>query len=169
MRAALALRCSSSALAVSISNEALVKQAVSPAICLCKSFSYNRKGTLNLPDSQRGSRPRGLTRRSLSCHMARRRHIIRHYPMERTCMTKPIAIAAVTLFFCGAGLHAQHPAAVPAPAATAQTERDEYTRYELLAPETASFGILYEVTASTPGAKVYFNPIRKGSAASDEA
>jgi len=39
----------------------------------------------------------------------------------------------------------------------------------LLAPETASFKIFYEVTATTPGAKVYFNPIRKGSAASDEA
>ena len=31
------------------------------------------------------------------------------------------------------------------PAAT-QTETDEYTRYELLAPETASFKIYYEVT-----------------------
>src|SRR5258708_1717165 len=131
-------------------------------VCV-KSFSYNRK------DSQRGSRPRGLTRGSLSCHMARRQHIIRHYPMERTCMTKPIAIAAVALFFCGVGLQAQQPAAVPAPAAAAQTERDEYTRYELLAPETASFGIFYYVTATTPGAKVYFNPIRKGSVASDEA
>jgi len=93
-------------------------------------------------------------------------------------MIKSIAIA--TLFFCGAALHAQQPAAVPAPTAAAQTETDEYTRYELLAPETASpaeasgtqtprFKIFYEVTASTPGAKVYFNPIRKGSTASDEA
>src|SRR6267154_2374061 len=98
--------------------------------------------------------------------------------MERTCMIKSIAIA--TLFFCGAALHAQLPAAVPVPTAAAQTETDEYTRYELLAPETASpaeasgtqtprFKIFYEVTASTPGAKVYFNPIRKGSTASDEA
>src|SRR5260221_3905847 len=98
--------------------------------------------------------------------------------MERTCMIKSIAIA--TLFFCGAALHAQQPAAVPVRTAAAQTETDEYTRYELLAPETASpaeasgtqtprFKIFYEVTASTPGAKVYFNPIRKGSAASDEA
>jgi hypothetical protein len=50
-----------------------------------------------------------------------------------------------------------------------QTEADEYTRYELLAPETASFRILYEVTATTAGAKYYYNPIRKGSTASDEA
>jgi hypothetical protein len=55
------------------------------------------------------------------------------------------------------------------PAATAQTEADEYTRYELLAPETASFKIYYEVTATTAGAKFFYNPIRKGSAASDES
>jgi hypothetical protein len=83
-------------------------------------------------------------------------------------MTKPIAIAPVILLFCAAALHAQQPAA-PAPPVVAQTETDEYTRYELLAPETASFKIFYEVTATTPAAKVYFNPIRKGSMASDEA
>ena len=54
-------------------------------------------------------------------------------------------------------------------AQTAQTEQDEYTRYELLAPDTASFAILYEVTATTPGATTFFNPIRKGSVASGEA
>jgi hypothetical protein len=46
---------------------------------------------------------------------------------------------------------------------------DEYTRYELLAPETSSFKIIYDVTAVTAGAKFYFNPIRKGSVASDES
>ncbi len=51
----------------------------------------------------------------------------------------------------------------------AQTETDEYTRYELLAPETASFKIYYEVTATTAGAKYFYNPIRKGSVASDES
>jgi len=55
------------------------------------------------------------------------------------------------------------------PTATKQTEADEYTRYELLAPETASFKIYYEVTATTPGAKFFYNPIRKGSVASDES
>src|ERR1700727_914548 len=55
------------------------------------------------------------------------------------------------------------------PNAVAQTETDEYTRYELLAPETASFKIYYEVTATTAGAKFFYNPIRKGSAASDES
>src|SRR5690348_10256107 len=50
----------------------------------------------------------------------------------------------------------------------AQTESDAYTRYELLAPGTAKFRIVYEVTANTAGATAYFNPIRKGSVASDE-
>jgi hypothetical protein len=50
-----------------------------------------------------------------------------------------------------------------------QTSQDEYTRYELLAPDTASFKIDYEVTATTTGAKSFWNPIRKGSVASDEA
>ncbi len=52
--------------------------------------------------------------------------------------------------------------------APTQTEADEYTRYELLAPETSSFKIYYEVTATTAGAKYFYNPIRKGSTASDE-
>src|SRR5215475_14127746 len=50
-----------------------------------------------------------------------------------------------------------------------QTETDEYTRYELLAPESASFRIYYEVTATTAGAKFFYNPIRKGSTASEES
>ena len=56
---------------------------------------------------------------------------------------------------------AQQPAAI-------QTQSDDYTRYELLAPGSAKFRILYEVTATTPGARQFFNPIRKGSVASDE-
>src|SRR6202041_4145266 len=53
--------------------------------------------------------------------------------------------------------------------AVTQNETDEYTRYELLAPETSSFKIYYEVTATTAGAKFFYNPIRKGSVASDES
>ncbi|NBW65290.1 hypothetical protein EBR44_05925 [bacterium] len=49
-----------------------------------------------------------------------------------------------------------------------QTEADAYTRYELLAPGSAKFKIIYEVTATTAGARYYFNPIRKGSIATDE-
>jgi hypothetical protein len=70
-------------------------------------------------------------------------------------------------------VHAQN-APAPAdglyfPTAVQQSEADEYTRYELLAPETASFRIWYEVTATTAGAKFFYNPIRKGSVASDES
>lgn len=53
--------------------------------------------------------------------------------------------------------------------AGAQTETDEYTRYELLGPETHRFKIDYEVTATRAGATVFYNPIRKGSVATDEA
>jgi hypothetical protein len=48
-------------------------------------------------------------------------------------------------------------------------QADEYTRYELLAPESGSFRIRYEVTATSPGARFYWNGIRKGSEASDES
>jgi hypothetical protein len=48
-------------------------------------------------------------------------------------------------------------------------EGDDYTRYELLTPESAQFRIAYEVTATRPGARYFFNIIRKGSEASDEA
>jgi hypothetical protein len=49
-----------------------------------------------------------------------------------------------------------------------QTQEDDYTRYELLAPDTAQFRIYYEVTATTPGARFFYNTIRPGSVASDE-
>jgi hypothetical protein len=69
-------------------------------------------------------------------------------------------IAALVLV-AGASLGAQQP--------PRQTQADDYTRYELLAPGTAKFRILYEVTATTPGATFFFNAIRKGSVASDES
>ena len=56
-------------------------------------------------------------------------------------------------------------AAAPVPR---QTEADAYTRYELLAPGSAKFRILYEVTATRAGATAYLNPIRRGSVATDE-
>jgi hypothetical protein len=67
------------------------------------------------------------------------------------------------LMLLGATLFAQ-----TAMAQAPQTESDAYTRYELLAPGSAKFKIVYEVTATTAGATYYFNPIRKGSVASDE-
>jgi hypothetical protein len=85
---------------------------------------------------------------------------------------KKLASAAAVSLLCASVLvRGQQTSAPPAvaPPASRQTETDEYTRYELLAPETASFKIYYEVTATTPGARSFYNPIRKGSAASDEA
>ena len=92
-----------------------------------------------------------------------------------------LVTAAVLSLGCAAQSAPQPPARpAPAPAANAgpsqssavaSTEakaEDEYTRYELLAPETAQFHILYEVTAIDPGATAFFNPIRKGSEASGE-
>ncbi len=49
---------------------------------------------------------------------------------------------------------------LPTASAGAQNRaEDEYTRYELLAPETSSFKIIFDVTAVTPGAKFFFNAI----------
>ncbi|MBL0172252.1 MAG: hypothetical protein IPP90_16310, partial [Gemmatimonadaceae bacterium] len=50
-----------------------------------------------------------------------------------------------------------------------QTQADDYTRYELLAPGTGKFRILYDVTATTAGATHFFNAIRAGSIATDES
>jgi hypothetical protein len=57
------------------------------------------------------------------------------------------------------GLHAQR--AAPTPVAS---QSDEYVRYELLAPETASFKVAFEVSVTSAGARRYVDPIRQGSA-----
>ena len=74
-------------------------------------------------------------------------------------------LALLVLPLAATAAHAQ-PRTAPPPAA--QTEADAYTRYELLAPGSAKFRIIYEITAATPGATAYFNPIRAGSVATDE-
>jgi hypothetical protein len=78
------------------------------------------------------------------------------------------------LVFCAAAPPAK---TAPRPVAPRQTTRapevareaDEYTLYELLDPDSSQFHILFEVTAITPGATAYFNPIRKGSTVSGES
>ena len=45
---------------------------------------------------------------------------------------------------------------------------DELTVYELLAPATHSFAITYDISTSVAGSPYLFNPIRRGSVASDE-
>jgi len=78
--------------------------------------------------------------------------------------TSCAAAVAAVCFMAGVGARTQ---TTVQPAR--QTQQDDYTRYELLAPETASFAIEYEVTATTPGATLLFNAIRQGSVATDEA
>jgi hypothetical protein len=79
-------------------------------------------------------------------------------------MSKAVAQALAVL--CAAGTVCELGAAA---SALVQTETDEYTRYELLSPESSSFVIRYEVTATTAGAMYFFNPIRRGSVASGES
>lgn len=45
---------------------------------------------------------------------------------------------------------------------------DEITVYELQAPETHQFAIIYDVTATHEGDPFYFNPIRRGAIATKE-
>jgi hypothetical protein len=45
---------------------------------------------------------------------------------------------------------------------------DEFTLYELLAPETHQFAITYDVTETRAGAQFFLNPIRPGSTAAKE-
>lgn len=44
-----------------------------------------------------------------------------------------------------------------------QTQTDSYTRYELLSPESQSFRIIYDVSATAAGSTKYFNTLRAGS------
>src|SRR3990167_8715887 len=89
-----------------------------------------------------------------------RRMTIRSLLALRLAFARSGLAVALVLCLCSASASAQAP--------QRQTQEDDYTRYELLGPDTAQFRILYEVTATTPGAKFFFNAIRKGSVATDE-
>lgn len=45
---------------------------------------------------------------------------------------------------------------------------DDFTVYELLAPSTHSFDIIYDVTQTREGSPYFYNPIRQGSVATNE-
>ena len=45
---------------------------------------------------------------------------------------------------------------------------DDFTLYDLLAPDSHQFAIIYDVTTAREGAELFFNPIRPGSVASKE-
>jgi hypothetical protein len=78
-----------------------------------------------------------------------------------------MSVVGAILLAVALAAHAQ--SVPPASPILERHEGDDYTRYELLAPGTAQFRIVYEVTATRPGARFYFNVIRKGSEASSEA
>lgn len=76
-------------------------------------------------------------------------------------MRIPGALIAAVVLAAGWGAAAQ--------GARQPQEANGYTRYELLAPGSGKFRIIYDITAVRPGATAFFNPIRKGSIASDES
>ena len=51
----------------------------------------------------------------------------------------------------------------PALGQDAQTQTDDYTRYELQAPGSRAFRILYDVSATTAGARFFYNSVRTGA------
>lgn len=63
-------------------------------------------------------------------------------------------------------------ASIVAGALSAQSQQartDEYSRYELLPPDTSSVKMMYEVGATTEGARTYVDAIPAGATASDVA
>ncbi|MGE0041121.1 MAG: hypothetical protein AB7H88_05950 [Vicinamibacterales bacterium] len=82
-------------------------------------------------------------------------------PRSALHLVRPVAFAFFGLLAAAAPVLAQ--------AEARQTQEDDYTRYELQAPGSGKFLILYEVTATTPGRPFFFNTIRKGSVATDES
>ena len=100
-----------------------------------------------------GARPRLRA----PCSLAPESGCMRRFP-RLVCF--PALFAALNLL-PGGGAAAQ--------AAPVQTDADSYTRYELLEPGSGKFRILYDVSATTPGARAYYNIIRRGSVATDEA
>jgi len=89
--------------------------------------------------------------------------------MMRRMRSRSACLKALASFVLSAALVLCLPVS-PASAQTPlrQTQEDDYTRYELLGPDTAQFRILYEVTGTTAGAPFFFNAIRRGSVATDE-
>ncbi|MES1243468.1 MAG: hypothetical protein ABUT39_17805 [Acidobacteriota bacterium] len=83
-------------------------------------------------------------------------------------------LALPLLAACATSSTPPAPSAITAPAAQAQAEspareEDEYSRYELLEPGLGAVPHSLRGHRDRAGATVYFNPIRKGSAASDES
>src|SRR5260370_17583914 len=96
--------------------------------------------------------------------MRRRKRYARGMPRKK--MVRLVFVFCVAFSLCVVGRAQATKDGVVLPSATgAQTETDEYTRYELLAPEPASFKSYYEGTAPTAGAKCFYISFRTGSIA----
>ncbi|MFH1762856.1 MAG: hypothetical protein ABIF09_01570 [Gemmatimonadota bacterium] len=95
--------------------------------------------------------------------------MLRGLASRRTSLADPVRCMGWTLALLTA-IQLGTPASLPAqerplmdPAALPQTQADDYTRYELQAPGSGAFRIIYDVTATTPGKLHYFNTIRVGA------
>jgi hypothetical protein len=59
--------------------------------------------------------------------------------------------------------------AAPRPGLQEQTQTNEYARFDLQEPDAHAFRVEYEVSATTPGARTFVDPIPGGVAVSDVA
>ena len=69
-------------------------------------------------------------------------------------------VAVVLILLQAVAAPTPQPKGTSVPAAVGQT--DEYTRYELLAPETATFKETFEVSVTSPGALDYADRVLPG-------
>lgn len=93
----------------------------------------------------------GLLRRSLGSEQTLNRT---HHTPEARLIRPSTMIISLACSVVALPLAAQQPP---------QTQTDDYTRYELQEPGTAGFRIFYDVTATTAGARFYYNTIRAGA------
>jgi hypothetical protein len=101
--------------------------------------------------ARRGTQSRLITDIDVTSLRAPHRHWARGSEVKLMRKLRPLqALVCLSFPICSV-VHAQAPQttrdALYFPSPVSQAETDEYTRYELLSPETASFKIHYEVTA----------------------
>ena len=80
-------------------------------------------------------------------------------------ITRMPAIAGIVLV--AATALSPQPSAAQTGSPPVETESDPYARYELLAPGSAKFRLISDATVTITGTREYFNPVRRGSAATD--
>lgn len=83
--------------------------------------------------------------------------------MQKTLVVRALALTIFAVGLTSSRIGAQSPAPM-----AAQTQTDEYVRYDLSAPATSTFRVTYEVSATTAGATSYSDPIRPGTVVTQE-